>query len=183
MEIRLAGHDGLLAFVDDEDYKTFDLGSYKWRRSIGHSTTYAKTDKKGKSILLHRLIMGLLDAPSSIYVDHKDHNGLNNYRTNLRVTDNKGNSHNARKRLSAKNTSTYKGVSFDPKNKTNPWRAHITLSEDRRIETDKKWHSRPRYLGCYRTQEEAAWAYNQAAIELFGPYAHLNDLSDQKAAC
>lgn len=172
--LNLIGPQGLSAIVDEEDYKTLDLGSYKWTPFIGHNTTYAKTYKKGKKILLHRLIMGLIDSPSSVYVDHKDHNGLNNYRTNLRVTDNKGNSHNARKRLSAKNTSCYKGVSFDPKNKTNPWRAHITLSEDRHIGADKKWRSRPRYLGCYRTQEEAATAYNQAATELFGHMAHLN---------
>ena len=181
-EIKVIGLDyELSAYVDQEDYQTLDLGSYNWTPFIGHSTTYAKTYNKGKTILLHRLIMGLLDAPRSVYVDHIDHNGLNNSRDNLRVTDNKGNSHNARKRLSAKNTSNYKGVSFDPNNKTNPWRSHITLSEDRTIGTDKKWRSRPRYLGCYRTEEEAALSYNKAAIEYFGDMAYLNIIEPIKA--
>lgn len=161
--MKIIGRDyELSTYVDDDDYRTFDLGSYNWSRLIGHTTTYAKTYKNHKTLLLHRLITGLENSSGSILVDHIDHNGLNNYRTNLRVTDNSGNRHNSRKSLSDKYTSSYKGVRFNFDNNKNPWTAHITLSG--------KW----KYLGCYRTQEEAAAAYNKAAIELFGPYAFLN---------
>lgn len=156
----------LSATVDEEDNRTFHLSDYKWSAIIGRNTTYVASKKNGKTIYLHRLIMGLLDSPRSVFVDHIDHNGLNNSRVNLRVTDNSRNQGNARKRLSAKTSSTYKGVCFSSDNKTNPWRAIIMLS------------GKSKHLGYYRTQKEAAWAYNQAAIELFGPYAHLNDLSD-----
>jgi hypothetical protein len=162
-EIKIIGHDyELSTYVDDDDYRTFDLGSYNWSRLIGRTTTYAKTYKNHKTVLLHRLIMGLETSPKSICVDHIDHNGLNNSRTNLRITDSAGNHHNSRKSLSGRLTSSYKGVRFNFDNNKNPWTAHITLSGE--------W----KYLGCYRTQEEAATAYNKAAIELFGLMAHLN---------
>lgn len=167
IEIRLSGPLGLSAIVDEEDYRTFNLGSCTWRAHIIRRQTYVVTDKNGKRIYLHRLIMGLLDAPRSVMVDHKDHNGLNNYRTNLRVTDNSGNQHNKRKSLSAKCTSTYKGVSKASHNKSNPWEAYIRLSDKRK------------HLGYYRTQEDAARSYNQAATELFGPMAHLNVIRPQ----
>jgi len=168
MEIILGGSKGLSTFVDDEDYRTFDLGSYNWSPQISrHSTVYVKAHKNNKTILLHRLILGLLDSPRFILVDHIDHNGLNNCKDNLRVTDNSGNNANSRKRLS-ETSSLYKGVTRHSNNKSKPWETRITLSGKRK------------YLGYYRTQEEAATAYNKAAIELFGTMAFLNILPDQK---
>jgi len=156
MEIRLGGNKGLSTFVDDEDYRTFDLGSYKWCPiNTGKGLYYARAKKNGKEIRLHRLIMGLLDSPSSVIVDHIDHNGLNNYRNNLRTTDHSNNMRNSRKHLSAKSTSTYKGVYFSRNNK-NPWLARIKLS------------GKDKHLGYYRTEIEAAQSYNKAAFELFG---------------
>jgi hypothetical protein len=82
----------------------------------------------------------------------------------MRITDNTGNQRNARKHLSANPTSSYKGVRhMGPKYRTKPWRAEITLSD-----------SQPQHIGTYRTQEDAAKAYNKAAIKLFGPMARLN---------
>ena len=167
----------LSAIVDEEDYRTLDLGSYKWYRLLGPHTTYAKAHKNGKTIYLHRLIMGLVDAPRSEYVDHIDGNGLNNSRTNLRKTDNRGNQRNQTKHLSATSTSTYKGVCYrSGKYRTKPWMANITLSDKRPLGADKKVRGKQKYLGCYQTEIEAATAYNQAAIELFGPSAHQNDI-------
>lgn len=168
LEIKLAGHNNYSTIVDEEDYRTFNLGSYKWHRMVRPNTTYVATYKNGKQIYLHRFILGLENAPRSVFVDHIDHNGLNNSRTNIRVTDNRGNQYNKHKVLSVKRTSCYKGVHLDRNNKTNPWRAGIRLL------------GKAKYLGCYRTQEEAARSYNQAATELFGPMAFLNVLPDQK---
>ena len=163
LEIKLAGHNNYSTIVEDEDYRAFNLWDYKWYPNISKSgTVYARAKKNGKQVFLHRLIMGLENAPRSDMVDHIDGNGLNNSRTNLRITDNSGNQHNRRKSLSAKYTSTYKGVKLCSNNKTNPWEAGINLSGKRK------------YLGCYRTQEEAALSYNKAAIEYFGDMAYLN---------
>ena len=152
----------LSVYLDEEDYQTIRLWEYALNRVIGRNTTYVMAYKNGKKVYLHRLIMGLLDAPRSVFVDHIDHNGLNNCRNNLRITDNRGNNHNSRKRLS-ETSSRYKGVSWNwANNHTKPWKAHIRLS-------DKKKH-----LGYYQTEIEAAIAYNKAALELFGPYAYLN---------
>lgn len=153
----------LSTIVDEEDYQTLRLWEYKWHRLIGRYTTYVVANTNGRTIGLHRIIMGTENSPRSVFVDHIDRNGLNNSRTNLRITDNSGNQGNRPKRLSAKNTSTYKGVCRDAYcYRSKPWHAQITLS------------GKTKNLGRYRTQEEAALAYNKAAIEVFGPLAHLN---------
>jgi hypothetical protein len=178
MEIRLGGNKGLSTFVDDEDYRTFNLGSYNWYPSGKYGSEYAKTYKNGKQMSLHRLIMGLENGPTSVLVDHIDHNGLNNCRDNLRKTDIVGNGRNSRKQLSA-TSSRYKGVNWNwANNRIKPWNAYITLSDRRKTGTDNKTKGRQKNLGNYRTQEEAATAYNKAATELFGPMACLNILPD-----
>lgn len=173
--IKLNGRKGLSTLVNSEDYRTFDLGSYNWYPSGKPGREYAKTYKNGKQMSLHRLILGLENGPTSVFVDHIDHNGLNNCRNNLRRTDIRGNGRNSRKQLSA-TSSIYKGVNWNwANNRVKPWNAYITLSDRRRTGTDNnKTHGRQKNLGNYRTQEEAATAYNKAAIELFGDMAHLN---------
>lgn len=77
---------GMVAIVDDEDH--LRLSKYKWyaRRSI--NTFYARCSLrriKGKPrpyLIMHRVI---LNAPAGLEVDHKDGNGLNNTRANLRL--------------------------------------------------------------------------------------------------
>ncbi len=145
------------AIVDDEDYRT--LSAHTWYVIIGRNTTYAKTHIGGKTIYMHRVIMGLVDAPRKVYVDHINGNGLHNYRTNLRISDNQNNQRNRQKHSDA--DSRYKGVLKTDSN-INPWKASITLS------------GHDKYLGIYRTEEEAARAYNKAALEHFGEHARLN---------
>ena len=166
IELKLSGPKGLSAIVDEKDYETLDLGSYKWRPLIGRTTVYAIAHKNRKTLYLHRLIMGLADAPRSVLVDHKDHNGLNNSRTNLRVTDKRGNKGNSRKPLSAKSASTYKGVSYMADKNIKPWLSRIKLS------------GKDKYIGSYRTEIEAARAYNKAAEKHFGTMAYINELPD-----
>lgn len=160
------GYEGV-AFVDEEDYQRFRLWEYSWNRKINHRTTYVRTNKNGKSILLHRLILGLLGSPQTVIVDHIDHNGFNNLRSNLRITDNLGNHRNRIKGISPKYTSFFKGVSKRPVESKRPWRVWITPQGKR------KW------LGNFSTEKEAAQAYNKAAMELFGTMAYLNELSDR----
>jgi len=167
MEIRLSGRSNLSTIVDKSDYIALSLGSYKWRQTTGQSTVYAYTSIKHKTIYLHRLIMGVENEPRSVCVDHIDHDGLNNTRENLRITNPQGNNRNTEKRRSKKTTSIYKGVRKDKRsNRLRPWIASIRLS------------GKQQYLGFFRTEVEAAQAYNQAATIHFGLFALLNELPD-----
>ena len=64
----------------DEDYDK--IKSLTWHATLNRNTWYAKSRYKGKVIRMHRFILGLVvDKP---HIDHKDRNGLNNQRSNLR---------------------------------------------------------------------------------------------------
>lgn len=64
--------------VDDDDYDWL-LGFHEqWRL---HKMGYAVCGKDGKTVLMHRLILGVED--SSVHIDHSDHNKLNNQKYNL----------------------------------------------------------------------------------------------------
>jgi hypothetical protein len=152
--------NGDVALVDDEDYEI--VTSYTWRRWGRHNVWYAYTTSQ-PNILMHRLIMGLPDG----IIDHKDKNGLNNQKANLRVCTNAENIRNSRKRKD--NTSGYKGVIFKcayhkgkkyPLKK--PWQAYIHFNK-------KQIH-----IGYYHTSEEAARAYDKKAKKYFGEFACLN---------
>lgn len=95
-----------------------------------------------------------------ILVDHIDGNRLNNRRYNLRTCDNHGNCRNRGK--SKNNQSGYKGVFL--RKKTGTWICSITKNR-------KKV-----FLGDFKTKEEAALAYNEAAIRLHGEFAKLNEI-------
>lgn len=96
--------------------------------------------------------------PGNYDVDHIDGNPLNNRLLNLRLATRSQNCINTGKPKN--NTSGFKGVSFHQK--TSKWIARIGYQCERK------------FLGYYSTAEEAAKAYNKAAIELFGEYALLN---------
>lgn len=171
------------ATVDDTDYDM--VSAHKWHTNRDQHTTYARStikrpNNKQKTIYMHRMIMGLLNAPYNIYVDHIDGNGLNNCRNNLRITDSSGNQQNLRKRIPTKWTSIYKGVHYKGHSKSNPWVAQITIPKQPIDGIRPKGRGKVRWLGSYKTQEEAALAYNQAAIELFGPMAHLNTIKSSR---
>lgn len=117
---------------------------------------YAGTNIKGKTIHMHRLIVG---AKKGQYVDHINGDGLDNRRENLRFCTSQQNSCNKKK---ARGTSKYKGVSYHKQ--TRKWRAYITYKRERI------------YLGCYLTQEDAARRYNSAALKYHGEFAKLNEV-------
>jgi hypothetical protein len=160
-EIPLANGRGV-ALVDDEDYEL--VSQYTWAASTTGNQTYAvhryDGDGKRRSLRMHRLI--LTEVP---IVDHKDGNGLNNTRKNLRAANNRTNAFNtgpySRRRGK---TSRFKGVSFvkDARPPERPWRAVI-----RAFGTDH-------FLGNFASQEEAAQAYDGAARRHHGEFARLN---------
>ena len=110
---------------------------------------------------LHRLIMNVSE---DMLVDHINHNTLDNRRCNLRICTK---SENCRKNVGhSKRQSKYKGVVFAPYSsvKGKLWRAYT------RIKGKRLW------FGYHVTEEDAAMAYNENALKLFGEYACLNAL-------
>jgi len=147
---------GFVAQVDDADYDR--VSAHKWSATKAN-TVYGvrkvrKADSKTTSQLLHRFILGVTDP--EIQVDHKDHNGLNCQRHNLRRCVRGENDGNRRK---TRGSSQYRGVSWS-KGK-GKWRACITIG--------KSVH-----LGYFTDEAEAARAYDAAARTRFGIFANCN---------
>lgn len=100
-----------------------------------------------------------LTGNSGYDVDHIDGDGLNNTRANLRFADDSQNQANQRPRVG---TSKYKGVCWDKK--ANRWRAKIVVNNV------------TMNLGMFRTELEAAEAYDRAATHAKGEFAWTNGL-------
>jgi hypothetical protein len=151
MRIILGG--GPDAIVDEQDYD--NLVSYQWRAIRGLRTCYAVRNEGEKLIKMHRQILSCCDG---LMVDHINHNGLDNRRSNLRICTASQNQQN--RQPSNYGKSRYKGVCWHSGKKK--WRAAIVLD------------GRSIHIGYYDYEIDAAVAYDDAAIELFGEFACLN---------
>lgn len=143
---------GKVAVVDSEDIGL--LRRHKWIAVPGKSTWYAHTSlalaDRRVTVKMHRMILGITDA--QVQVDHVDRNGLNNQRGNLRIATRSQNRGNI---VSAVGASPYKGV--HPRGDLY-WTAKVANL----------------FLGFYDSETQAALAYDQAALSLFGEFALLN---------
>lgn len=145
------------ALVDDEDYDY--LCKWKWQYQHNGTTGYAiRSGWDGEhkfSIRMHREIMKATDSDD---IDHKDGNGLNNCKSNLRRATKQENTFNRRKRSGC--SSKYKGVCFYKDR--NKWGANIWINYKQIC------------IGRFSSEVEAALAYNEKARELFGEFAVIN---------
>ena len=91
-------------------------------------------------------------------VDHKDRDGLHNWKDNLRVTNYSINSYN--RKPNKNNTSGFRGVSWHSRDKQ--WIARIKIN------------GVLKHCGYYADAETAARAYNNAAVKYYGDNAALN---------
>jgi hypothetical protein len=153
---------GEFAIIDDEDFER--VSKYKWSISSnakGFHYAHAKVKINGKTTLIrmHRFIT---NAPKGVFVDHINGQTLDNQKHNLRFCTNQQNVFNSHKPIT--NTSGYKGVTLKKRHTTKRWCARITYN-------DKRIH-----LGYFATKEEAAYAYNEKAKELYGEFARLNPI-------
>jgi len=156
---------GKTAIVDNDDYDRLMALKCKWQAHKGYSTYYAVRDKKinGKREWI-TLARDVLQCPKGTIIDHKNHNGLDTRKKNLRICTFKQNQTNTRPHKNA--SSKYKGVRVHKYGYI-----HAQIGYDRKVI----------HLGTFATEKEAALAYDVKAVELFGEFAYLNfpDLKDK----
>lgn len=152
--------NGGFALVDDADFDW--LSQYKWSRKVYAPTRIYAIRQEGtwkygtkRMVRMHRQILGL---PCGRYpeVDHRNLNGLDNQRHNIRICTRPQNL--ANRRIQPNNTSGYKGV-FCRKEGVHRWYAKVGEIYGGRM---------------FRTAEEAARRYDEMALQYYGEFAKLN---------
>lgn len=150
--VRIPLTQGKFALIDEDDFE--EVSRYRWH-VVGVKDDKPYAMNRVNRLFMHRLITKAL--PGEL-VDHRNCDGLDNRRTNLRIATKSLNTANQRPKRGG--TSKYKGV-YQPKSST-LWVAYITKDQKRT------------YLGSFISEEDAAHAYDMAAIKLFGEFARVN---------
>ena len=151
---------GKVAIVDDADYER--LNKHKWYAKKGRCIWYAmrngpRVNGKRQTIWMHREILGLKYGDKR-QGDHRNHNGLANWRDNLRMCTSLQNKQNGNPSING--SSKYKGVYWHKRD--HKWMARITVNGHRI------------YLGSFDSEIVAAHAYDAAAREYYGEFAMPN---------
>lgn len=161
--------NGMVALVDDEDFER--CSQHTW-------TLVVRPDKKGfyvmtridcKEVRLSHFILGKRSTEKVI--NFIDGDALNNVRENIRIVDREEVAR--RKRGVTNSSSKYKGVSWSKTR--NVWRADITFT----LGNGKRKY---KYLGYFHNEDDAARAYNQAALELYGEGCFQNVIGENNNA-
>lgn len=155
-EIQLT--QGKIALVDDEDFDR--VNQLKWCAQCIHTrkgwraiSNAPRVQGRGRTLYMHRFLV-----PGQIQIDHKDGNGLNNQKSNLRPATPSQNAANQRKL--SKSSSVFKGVKWHRTGHC--WQAQIGVN------------GAYVYLGVYASEADAAHVYDYAARIYFGEFARLN---------
>lgn len=152
---------GLKTLVDDEDYDWLTDGYVSWHIQRDKHTNYAYgSHGRKKRFKMHIEIIKRYykEYNSNCQIDHKDHNGLNNQKYNLRICDKDQNRRNARPDYNG--TSKFKGVSLGTN--SSKWQCFIFIN--------KKLIN----IGAFYNEIDAAIAYDIYAKKYFGEFAYLN---------
>lgn len=145
---------GLVTIIDAEDLEL--VSQHKWCATRGRNTDYVQRKHGKQTVLLHRV---LLNAPYGMHVDHRNHNGLDNRKENLRVCSPVENLMNSRKRKGC--SSEFKGVRKLLDGRPRPWMATVQVNKKS-------------YTCSFLTELEAAEWYDEMAKEHHGEFAKLN---------
>lgn len=151
--------EGKYALVDPGDF--YWLNSFDWFTKKNSKSFYAvrmdnESAKWGKTVTMHRQIMGF---PEGLLVDHRNRDGLDNQRSNLRIATRCQNRCNTNiNKVGC--SSQYRGVHWDKQVKR--WRAAL--------------QSQGKYigLGYFDSEIAAAKAYDAAARKYHKDFAMLN---------
>jgi hypothetical protein len=131
---------------------------YKWKiqsKSNASSSFYLVRHKGRATTYFHR---ELLECPNSLHVDHINGNSLDNRMSNLRSCTHQQNRCNSK--LSSNNSTGFKGVDY--------------MKSKEKFRARIKYQYKEIHLGLFEYAEDAALAYNDAAITYFGEFARLN---------
>ena len=145
---------GKAARVDDADFRP--LSKYSWHAVnvygvIWYAARKWRNEGKVFTEYMHTALARIMGLP---LVDHRDGDGLNNQRSNLRPATSAQNAQNRRKRQDAR--CHLKG---------------ITLRKSGKFEAQIKISGRSVYLGLFDNEVNAAAAYRDAAEVAFGEFA------------
>lgn len=148
---------GKVAFVDAEDFDR--VNRFKWCATFMKTGWYAirslpRNGRPQRHVLLHQFVL-----PGTLLIDHRDGNGLNCQKSNLRSATKSQNGQNSKKRLN-KCSSQFKGVCWDTR--ASCWRAYIHLN------------GKQKHLGFFQKETDAAKRYDEFAVSLFGDFAKIN---------
>ncbi len=144
--------------VDDQDFDW--LNQFKWHIWKNKNNFYARKANASDSNVkdyMHRMILKVTDP--TVLIDHKNHNGLDNQRNNIRTCTFQQSQQNRRSEKNS--TSKYLGVSYSSERKK--WTVGITPPNQKR-----------KALGRFDDEVEAAKVYDAAAAKYFGDFANLN---------
>ena len=148
----IKGNEVARALIDLEDLEL--IKQYKWSRDMNsHGVVYAKTKVNNSTIRMHSLI---LNTPKGKQVDHINHNGLDNRKSNLRICNNTQNSQN--KGLQKNNTTGIAGVSWIEKRQRYECRIYV--------------NGKKKFLGYVKTLEEAKALRDKAEEEYFNEFKY-----------
>lgn len=149
-----------LLLLDNEDASLFEGKTFY---SSGNGYVHIYTNR---CIFVHRMVIGVHEAPPCVMVDHKDHNGFNCQKSNLRICNMQQNAANSGARITSK--SGMKGVCWEKR--SGKWRSTIT------------YNGKQIHIGLFDDIITAARAYDKRARFLFGEFAFLNfpELIDEK---
>lgn len=142
--------------IDTEDYPRIRM--FKWYVCPSFGTFYARSAiNRNEKILLHRLIMSFPNFP--LEIDHKDFDGLNNTKNNLRLCTH---AENQAHKSKLKSRSKYRGVYWNIY--TKKYTAKIGKPAT--------------ILGHFYSEDEAAEIYNIEAKNRYGDFAMLNIIGE-----
>jgi hypothetical protein len=150
---------GYYTILDADDYDRI-IKSHWWVQVKGdtfYAEAVSKINGKWKHVKMHREILGLVRGDGNM-VDHKNRNGLDNRKSNMRLSTKSSNGYNCK--MKSHNTSGYRGVHWSKA--ASKWQTRIGVNGS------------PKYLGCYVDIIEAASEYDKASIKFWGKDAILN---------